>query len=394
MEKKKVKVKSNKNSPLEEVRKKKPLLGRGWGGSSPDLGGVGEAPKILVIQQKMIGDVLVSSLICENLKLNYPKAEIHYLVNRFTIPVIANNPYIDEVIVFEDVYRSSKIEFYKFLKRIRKENYEVVIDAYGKLESNLVTLFSGAKIKLSWKKPLNNLIYTSTLKIANESEIGLGSAIENRLNLVKAFNGSKIYCQQPKIHLTESELEIAEERVLNILSGKNKTVVMISALGSNERKTYPLLYMAEVLDFIVSSSEALLVLNFMPSQSKAIEKLYSLCKKNTQKKILLDFKVGSLREFMSITKFCKATIGNEGGAINMSKALDIPTFSIFSPWINKEGWNGFEDQTLKHTSVHLSDYQPDLFLDKTEKISKKMYQKFKPNLFLDTLKEFLTKHVN
>jgi heptosyltransferase-2 len=59
------------------------------------LGWVGKSPKILVIQQKMIGDVLVSSLICENLKRSYPNSEVHYLINRFTIPVIENNPYVD-----------------------------------------------------------------------------------------------------------------------------------------------------------------------------------------------------------------------------------------------------------------------------------------------------------
>ncbi len=50
--------------------------------------------KILVIQQKMIGDVLISSIICNNLRKAYPDAQIDYLVNSFTIPVIINNPNI------------------------------------------------------------------------------------------------------------------------------------------------------------------------------------------------------------------------------------------------------------------------------------------------------------
>ena len=36
--------------------------------------------KILVIQQKMIGDVLVSSLLCNNLRKAYPSAQIDYMV--------------------------------------------------------------------------------------------------------------------------------------------------------------------------------------------------------------------------------------------------------------------------------------------------------------------------
>ena len=48
--------------------------------------------KILVIQQKMIGDVLISSIICNNLRIAYPEAQIDYLIYPFTKPAVENNP--------------------------------------------------------------------------------------------------------------------------------------------------------------------------------------------------------------------------------------------------------------------------------------------------------------
>ena len=48
--------------------------------------------KILVIQQKMIGDVLTSSILFEVLRAKYPNAQLDYLVNSHTLPVIENNP--------------------------------------------------------------------------------------------------------------------------------------------------------------------------------------------------------------------------------------------------------------------------------------------------------------
>lgn len=370
---------------------KKPLRRRGWGGKSPSLAGVGEAPKILVIQQKMIGDVLVSSLICENLKLNYPEAEVHYLVNRFTIPVIENNPYIDKIVVFEDEFRSSKLKFYKFLKKIRKAKYDVVIDAYGKLESNLITIFSGAKTKISWKKSYTKLHYTKTIKIVNESKMGLGSAIENRLNLVKGFRNSKIYSKQPKIYLTPKELDSAKTRIELVQNKQSNAIIMISALGSNPSKTYPLAYMAKVLDVVANQTNASLILNYMPQQKGDIMRLYGMCLKKTQNHILIDFEIKSLRDFLTITKFCKAVIGNEGGATNMAKALNVPTFSIFSPCIDKQGWNGLENHTLKHVSVHLKDFKPDFI---SKKNTEAAYQLFKPDLFLDLLNNFIINRVN
>jgi len=53
--------------------------------------------KILVIQQKMIGDVLVSSIICNNLRKAYPDAQIDYLVYESTTPVLEGNTAIDTI---------------------------------------------------------------------------------------------------------------------------------------------------------------------------------------------------------------------------------------------------------------------------------------------------------
>ncbi|MFT5079310.1 MAG: heptosyltransferase-2, partial [Patiriisocius sp.] len=56
--------------------------------------------KVLIIQQKMIGDVLTSTILFEVLKERFPKSELHFLVNTSTVPVILHNPLIDRVIEF------------------------------------------------------------------------------------------------------------------------------------------------------------------------------------------------------------------------------------------------------------------------------------------------------
>lgn len=350
--------------------------------------------KILVIQQKMIGDVLVSSLICENLKQNNPAADIHYLVNKFCTPVIENNPFIDKIIVYDNNFNSDKWVFIKLLKTIRRQKYDVVIDAYGKLESNLITFFSNAKVKISWKKSCTKMIYTSTVKINRISKSETGAAIENRLQLVKAFNNSGIFTIKPKIYLTEDELQRAKENISQLSHLKKPSLIMISALGSQDNKTYPLKYMAKVLNFIVENTSATLILNFIPHQKNDIETLYNLCNERTKNHIEKEFYPENLRDFLATSKLCKAIIGNEGGSINMGKALEVPTFSIFSPWIQKEGWNSFENSSLKHSSAHLSDYKPELLKSKIKERIDYLYQEFEPELFLNQLKLFLVKNVN
>ena len=54
--------------------------------------------KILIIQNKRIGDVLISSVIANNYKAKYPDSEVHLMAYDFTHGVIQNNPNIDKII--------------------------------------------------------------------------------------------------------------------------------------------------------------------------------------------------------------------------------------------------------------------------------------------------------
>ena len=54
--------------------------------------------KILIIKQKMIGDVLISSILCNNLKKAYPDSQVDYLVYESTVGVLQGNPNIDNII--------------------------------------------------------------------------------------------------------------------------------------------------------------------------------------------------------------------------------------------------------------------------------------------------------
>lgn len=351
--------------------------------------------KILVIQQKMIGDVLTSSLICENLKRNFPNAEVHYLINRFTLPVVKHHPCIDEFVIFEEAYRENKLKFYKFLKQISGAEYTHVFDAYGKLESLLITRFSKAKFKFGFKKSYSKFYYSKTTLISNDTTTEAGSAIENRLRLVQLMPGVKIFNNKPKIYLTEEEKTAALSKI-HKADLKDKKCIMISALGSNKSKTYPLKYMAIILNEIVNQTNASLILNYVPAQQPEIDELISYCSLEVKNKVVTDIEMSSLRDFMAVCQQCNAIIGNEGGAINIAKALDVPSFSIFSPWIIKNGWNSFE-VNHPNVSVHLSDFYKDWFVTHQIKDLKqnatKYYQQLKPKLFKHELQDFIKTYI-
>ncbi|KAA1247838.1 glycosyltransferase family 9 protein [Aquimarina sp. RZ0] len=348
--------------------------------------------KILVIQQKMIGDVLTSTIICEALQKKYPNSSIDYLVNSSTIPVLLENPFFTNIVEFKNEYRNSKKAFYAFLKKIKCSKYDLVIDAYGKLESNLIVYFSKAPKRVSFYKWYTQFLYSKVIRRKAEPITNASTAIENRLRLVYPEKDIISNMVSPKIFLTEEEKNSSKTYLEANRIESSIPLIMISVLGSGITKTLPFEYMAEVIDNIVITTEATILFNYIPNQEKDARAIYNLTTKNTQKHIRFNVFGKSLREFIGILSHCNALIGNEGGAVNIAKALNIPTFTIFSPWIIKKDWNMFED-SVKHDSVHLIDFKPSLYGNKTPKQMKdktlELYQQFSTELIIPKLNTYL-----
>jgi len=351
--------------------------------------------KFLVVQQKMIGDVLASTIICESLKHHFPEAEVHIVANENTLPVLEGNPFIDRVVVFKKEYRDSKRAFYRFLKSLKRTKYTAVIDAYGKLESNLITLFTKSNKKIGRRKWYTSWIYSDAITQIQIPDNKIPLSISNRLMLLNPILHENKYTTYPKLYLTPEEVRTAKQTIQGLRGAENQKIIMVGILGSGPDKTYPATYMAELLDTISENCDAKLIFNYIPSQKEDALKIYNLCATSTQGRIEIDFYANSLRDFMAILSQCDLLFGNEGGTVNMAKALGIPSFCIFSPFIVKGAWHG--NVYENHESVHLRDYLPELFGDMDKREIKKnietLYLAFTPNLFKQSLINFLKHHI-
>ena len=172
---------------------------------------------------------------------------------------------------------------------------------------------------------------------------------------------------------------------------------MISLIGSEKLKTYPLKYISKIIDQIADNYDVNLLFNYFPKQTGDANQIYNNCKTSTQQKIYFDLLGDDLRSFIAIMNNCDLIIGNDGGSINIAKALGKPSFIIFSPWIEKKIWATFEDG-LNHISVHINDFKPDLIENKKNKTLKKnaleLYEKLTPEIIAPQLSQFLIHHLD
>lgn len=161
--------------------------------------------KILVIQHKAIGDVLISSIIGNNLRKIMPNATIHYLVNKETLPVLEGNPNINRIITLHPKHKRNARTFIKFALQIRREQYDIVIDAYTKLESWIIVWLCAAKRRISYKKKYRAFLYTDNLSREAVKATQPGRMIDLKLLLIQPFLNDVIPERLPQIYLADDE---------------------------------------------------------------------------------------------------------------------------------------------------------------------------------------------
>lgn len=350
--------------------------------------------KILVIQNKRIGDVLISSVIAANIKKVYPKSEVSYFVYDYTVGVLENNPNIDRIISVNEKKLKSFPNLLKTIAKIKAENYDIIFDPYSKFQSRLMCLLSGAEYRIGFKrikKKLRLPFYTHAINYIPRHTLFCGKAIENRINLVHAVFPLTDTADEPLLYLTEAEKNY---RIPN----KNKhPVIMIGVLGSTPQKSMPYVYVAKLIDYITNNYEVKILFNYAPHQKNEAFKIYGLCENKEQ--IDLEIYEDSIRGFIKLMNQCDMLMANEGGSVHIAKALHKPTFTVYSPYIEKEDWSSFEDH-IQHESIHLLEEKPELYTEftreerkKIEENPEKMYHELTPELILKKLKPFLAHHL-
>ena len=162
--------------------------------------------KILVIQNKRIGDVLISSVIATNIRKIFPDCHITYFVYDYTTGVLENNPNINRIIAVNDKELKKFPKLLKVINEVKNEHYNIIFDSYAKFQSRLICLFSKAEYRIGFKRKNRKLklpFYTHPVDFLDDKSKFCGKAIEDRLNMINSVFPLQDPDDRPKIHLTD-----------------------------------------------------------------------------------------------------------------------------------------------------------------------------------------------
>jgi len=260
------------------------------------------------------------------LREGFPKAHVAYVVEKPYRFLVEGNPKLNEVIILPEEKTIQK--FIKFIKGIRKEKYDLILDFHCGPRASLITLFSGAKLKIGYRIKYRSIIYD--LSLPRNKEEGYFHSVENHINLIRAL-GVKINAL-PSLDLPQA-LKEEEEKVEtfiqdNKLNGSKIIVLHISA--GNKFRDWGTENLTQLAKLLARQEGIKIVLIGEKEDQQAEEEIL---RRSNLPLLSLVGKL-NLRELRELISRSALFVGPDSGPMHIAASTSTPIVAYFGPTLS------------------------------------------------------------
>lgn len=283
--------------------------------------------KILIIQTAFIGDVVLALPIAQTLKSYLNNVQVHFLLRKGNENLLENHPSIDHIWIWNKKEKW-KSAFY-ILKKLRKENFDWVINPHRFFSSGIFALLSKAKKTIGFEK--NPLSYWFTYRYPHIINNGTHE-VQRNLLLLQPILGSEIPFEKPRLFPSEQDIE-------KVKVYKNEPYVVLAPFSVWFTKQWELSNWVELAKRLTEKFNVYLVGG--PSDFSMGEII-----KNNQKKIInLSGKLSFLQT-ASLMQDAVRVWANDSAPLHFASAVNAPVTAIFCSTTPKFGFYPLSDDSI------------------------------------------------
>lgn len=276
--------------------------------------------RILIIQLRRLGDVVLSTALLDDITSAFPDASVDFLVGPAAAPLLAGHPLIRERIVFDAARRRA------MAREIRSRRYDWVVDLQGSLPTALLTRASRARVRLGWRVRGWRLWYTHAKSRKGPVEY----VVRERRRLLE-LAGLPVGDSLPSIHLSTDECVLGERdaRSCGAPPGIPRVGILLST--REPAKDWSVDGFADVARALVANGVTPLVFHTDDDEER-VERIRAFAPGAVIVPSL------DLRRFLGVLSTTSVFVSGDTGPAHMADALGVPRVTIFGP-TPSEAWS-------------------------------------------------------
>ena len=298
--------------------------------------------KILVINTKFLGDLIVSTPGLKHLRNKYPQAEIVLLVRSEYKDVLNSNPIVNRIISFDFSIRNKKFlerisAELSFWKKIRNEKFDVVISLQPGDRIAFLAFISGAKIRIAPRKQSFRFMFNKRVEVYEDTI----SYLDYYNKLISAFT-NQVIKYKTEFFISDENENWAKEFLNSHNFGNNESLIVIHPGASEPTKIWQSKNYAELIEKIITREKFKVLIIAGPKEEKIAEAILE----EVKNKNVFSYNSKNVNLTAALIKKAKLFISNDTGTRHLAVALKIPVIALM-PDDNQQCWN-FYDESDNH----------------------------------------------
>jgi ADP-heptose:LPS heptosyltransferase len=279
--------------------------------------------RILLIRLRRIGDVVMTTPAITAVREGFPSAKITYVIDDPYKELVEGHPALDSIIILPK--KLGLRGFLDHIRRIRKDDYDVVIDFHGGPRAWLLTLFSGARLKVGYKIKHKSFIYDVTLP--REPEKGYFHSVENHINLVKALGLNPL--SSPPMSLPPSKKSEVDkiQCILRENSLENTKIVILHISAGNAFRDWGTERLVRLIGHLSQTPRVRIIL-VGSSEDRQAEREITEAIDAPLISIVSRLNLRELRELISVASLF---VGPDSGPMHIAATTNTPIVAYFGP---------------------------------------------------------------
>jgi len=285
--------------------------------------------KILIIQTAFIGDVILATSLVEKLHSFYPEAKNDFLLRKGNEFILANNPHVNEILIW-DKKNSKYKNWWNLLFKIRNRNYDVVINVQRFLSTGLLTAFGRAKETIGFDKNPLSFLFTHRVKHVIGTKEKLVHEVDRNHALIRVLTDEKP--ARPKIYPSEKDFQKLKTE------GKYVTIAPASVWFT---KQFPAKKWLEVIAILPQEFSVYLIGG--KEDHSLCEQIREASGKNNCINLAGQL---TLIESAALMKNAAMNFVNDSAPLHLASAVNAPVTAIFCSTIPAFGFGPLSDKSF------------------------------------------------
>ncbi len=272
-----------------------------------------EIKSVLVIRPDRLGDVVLSTPVYETLKKAFPHLHISALVDNAQKGLLADNPNIDRVLVYDPKQPLN------VFRQLRDEHFDLTLNLNKKFSATATffSLSSDAKIRVGYNHKENAWAHNVRVPVEGPAR----HETENNLELLRALGIQKIQ-SQPRLYFSPDETQRVADIMQQFRASQNQPIVLVKSGTRVAKWGWPWQKFETVIEQLLESAQVWMVNG--PGEEAELQTAISNMQKKPQLLPLL-----SAKELALLMQECDVLLCNHTGIMHLASAVNKPVCVIF-----------------------------------------------------------------